>query len=62
MISHHPAKFGGHRHRDSDMLLVAKGQDSRFLLVQSAIKVYFQRTWVESTQDTSLYWILVTRA
>ena len=30
MISYHPAKFGGHRHRDSDMFLVAKGQNSRF--------------------------------
>ena len=28
MVSHHPTKFGGHRHCDSgDMVLVVEGQD-----------------------------------
>ena len=30
MVSHHPAKFGGHRHCSSgDMFLVAKEENSR---------------------------------
>ena len=30
MVSHHPAKFGGHRHCGSeDIFLVIEGQDSR---------------------------------
>ena len=29
MVSHHPAKFGNHRHCDSkDMFVVVEGQDS----------------------------------
>ena len=32
MVSHHPAKFGGHKHCGSGdmMLLVIEGQDSTF--------------------------------
>ena len=60
MVSHHPAKFGDHRYCGSgDIMFLGKFQ---MLSLKSAITVYFQRTWVESTRHIILLTsILVTR-
>ena len=64
MVSHHPAKFGGHRHCDSGdmMFLVSKEENSSCSCFNPPLLFNFQRTWVESTRHILLTPILVTRA
>ena len=62
MVSHYPAKFGGHRHCGSeDMFLVHEEEDFRCSCFNPPL-LYLSRIWLESTRNIVFSPIQVTRA
>ena len=64
MVSHHPAKFGFHRHGGSgDMFLVDEKEDSRCSGFNPPLLLRHKSTWHKSTWNIIVITpILVTRA